>query len=102
MNRASSAYPSPSPSPLALVAERSASLRRSSSARPWMPPSYRDGSMPAGLVELYERLDEACQCADTLILDAYALDATDENESEMKLAEWTRSAKRCGVSGINE
>ncbi|KAL5484970.1 hypothetical protein ACEPAI_7612 [Sanghuangporus weigelae] len=77
--------------------EHSASLRHSESERPWIPQSYRDGSMPADIARLYDDLDKVCEEADALILEAHDINARDANETRLK--EWTVRARKCEVDG---
>ncbi|KAL5507050.1 hypothetical protein ACEPAH_6506 [Sanghuangporus vaninii] len=92
----SCAPPPPSLTPVPEL-ESSVSLRRSASERPWIPQSYRDGSMPADIARLYDDLDKVCEEADLLILEAHDINARDANE--MRLKEWTVRARRCEVDG---
>ncbi|KAL5528201.1 hypothetical protein ACEPAF_7337 [Sanghuangporus sanghuang] len=92
----SCAPPPPSLTPVPEL-ESSVSLRRSESERPWIPQSYRDGSMPADITRLYDELDKVCEEADVLILEAHDINAQDANETRLK--EWTVRARRCEVDG---
>lgn len=89
----------PGPDRSASLISMSESPRRSMPARPWIPQSYRDGSMPADLAELFVDLDEVCRAADALITEAEDIDAKDE--SEMRLKEWTSRARRCEVRFVS-
>ncbi|KAL5524012.1 hypothetical protein ACEPAG_8185 [Sanghuangporus baumii] len=92
----SCAPPPPSLTPVPEF-EHSVSLRRSESERPWIPQSYRDGSMPADITRLYDELDKVCEEADVLILEAHDINARDANET--RLIEWTGRARKCEVDG---
>ena len=74
---------------------RSVSIRRSVSERPWLPESYRDGSMAPEIARTYSELDKVCEEADILIFEAYDLDARDGKETRLK--PWTERARDCEV-----